>query len=167
MCSSTRLFCLLLAALVSTGCAGTPAHTGLADMPPATGITQSLARRPGAPMWNIEAVGSILNAWEKKTFEVTGPGVVNIVGWAVDQEAKAAAGGVEFVLEGVPYRAEYGLSRPDVAEAYKVAAYSTAGYCYRFDTRQFAPGKYVLSVRVLTADRNGYWEVGPYQIVLK
>ena len=130
----------------------------------ATGITGTLSKLPGAPLWNIESVGPVNNAWEKKAFDLPTHGKIAIVGWAVDQQAKAAAGGVEIAIDGNPFAAQYGKPRPDVASAYQVPSYGNAGYSLELTAETFAPGTHTAFVRILSSDRKGFWEVGPYSL---
>jgi hypothetical protein len=132
----------------------------------AIAITQTLPKLPGGPLWNIEKVG--VNAvGESKSFDVPARDKFTILGWAVDQQAKAPAGGVEGVVDGVPYPAEYGRPRPDVATTFGVASYANSGYSLELLGQRFAPGAHRLAIRVLANDRKAYWEVGPYTINLK
>jgi hypothetical protein len=132
----------------------------------AVAVSQSLPKLPGGPSWNIETVGA--NAvGERKSFDVPSQDKFAIIGWAIDQKAKAPAGGVEGVVDGVPFPAEYGRSRPDVATVFGVPLYASSGYSLELLGQQFAPGAHSLFMRVLTHDRKAYWEVGPYTINLK
>jgi hypothetical protein len=115
-------------------------------------------------MWNIESVGPVNSAWEKKTFDLPAQGKIEIVGWAVDQEAKAAAGGVVITIDGKAFAAQYGKARPDVAAAYHVPAYENAGYSLELRAEAFTPGSHIAFVRVVSSDRKGFWEVGPYNL---
>ena len=136
-------------------------------MPPeAVAVTRNLPKLPGGPSWNIESVGN-QNVDQRKSFDLPAQEKFRIVGWAVDQQAKNAAGGVEVAIDGGLFAAEYGKPRPDVAKALGVPAYADAGYTIELLGQQFSPGKHSLSVRVLTHDRKAYWEAGPYTINIK
>jgi hypothetical protein len=149
-------------AIFLSGCStSTPPQSGAQK---AAGISGTLPRLPGAPLWNIESVGPVSRAWEKKVFDLPAHGKIEIVGWAVDQDAKAAAGGVEVAIDGKVYPAQYGKPRPDVASTYSVPSYANAGYSLDLSADAFAPGGHTAFVRVLSSDRNGYWEVGPYSL---
>src|ERR1035438_5105228 len=89
------LLCLLL------GCGKPSSSSTSTQVPAATGITQGLRKRSGGVLWNIESVGPVSNAWTKNSFELSVQEKSTIIGWAVDQESKAAAGGVEIVIDGV------------------------------------------------------------------
>jgi hypothetical protein len=132
----------------------------------ATGISAHLAKRTGAPLWNIELVGTIQNAWKNVDFQLPAHGKIVLVGWAVDQNAKSAAGGVELAIDDIPYGAKYGTPRKDVAIALGVPSYAASGFSFVLDADEFAPGQHVLFFRVLASDKTGYWEAGPYTLDL-
>jgi hypothetical protein len=132
----------------------------------AIAITQTLTKLPGGPSWNIETVGAS-PVGESKSFDIPARDKFTIVGWAVDQQAKEPAGGVIGVVDGVPYPAEYGRPRPDVARVFGVPSYANSGYSLELLGERFVPGAHSLLIRVLTHDRKAYWEVGPYTINLK
>jgi hypothetical protein len=131
------------------------------------GITQTLAKRPGGPSWNIESVGANNRAWESKSFELPAHQELAVSGWAVDSESKKAAGGVEMVIDGAPYAAQYGGERPDVATFFGRPECADSGYVMKLPAGQFAAGSHAMFVRVLSSDRKSYWEVGPYTLNVK
>jgi hypothetical protein len=155
---------VLFLLIIITACSKSSQPTEIAAG--AVAVTQSLPKLPGGPSWNIEMVGA--NAvGERKSFDVPSQDKFAIVGWAVDQKAMAPAGGVEGVVDGVPYPAEYGRPRPDVAKVFGVPSYANSGYSLQLSGQLFAPGTHSLFIRVLTQDRKAYWEVGPYTLNLK
>ena|ERR1700722_981167 len=130
-----------------------------------TGVSGTLPKLSGAPRWNLELVGTpVTDASIGNSFDLPKHGKVPIVGWAVDQDAKTGAGGVEIVIDGTPLAARYGLPRPDVASAYGIPAYTNVGYSLELTADEFTPGAHTAFVRVLSNDRKGYWEVGPYTL---
>lgn len=126
-----------------------------------------MTKRTGGPLWNVEYVGGVLDAYNHTAFEAPPHGELNIGGWAVDQDAKLGAGGVEIRVDGAPYAGEYGKPRPDVAKAFNQPAYATAGYLIKLKVEQFSPGAHTAYFRVFANDRRSYWEVGPYTITFK
>jgi hypothetical protein len=160
---------LILVGVVSVLLIGCGNKSGLQNAAKGTGISGALEKLKGAPAWNLESVGSTANAWTLNQFDVPARGKFSIVGWAVDQEAKRAAGGVEFTIDGVPYAAEYGKPRPDVAQVVGkgLAEYTNSGYSASLTADQFPPGAHTVFVRVLSNNRKGYWEVGPYTLNFK
>jgi hypothetical protein len=154
-----------LLSLISCSTSSSPQPSASAQQ--VSGVSGNLSRLTGGPLWNIESVGPVNNAFEKKTFDLPAHGKFEIAGWAVDQEAQAAAGGVEVVIDGTPFPAQYGTPRPDVAAAYKNPSYANAGYSFMLDTGTLAPGSHTAFVRVLNSSRKGFWEAGPYTLNLQ
>lgn len=82
-----------------------------------------------------------------------------ISGWAVDQEAKNAAGGVFVSMDGkIDIPALYGLDRPDVAQALHNARYKSSGFLASFATAVLGEGQHVVSLKIVTFDKKGYYE---------
>lgn len=148
------------------GCSKPPAST-VSEPLKQSAISQNLPKLPGATSWNIESVGPVNEAFKYKTFQVPGRGRIPITGWAVDNQAKAAAGGVEISVDGTLYVAQYGNPRPDVADAFGVPAYTKSGYTADLSGGQFAAGTHTMFVRILTQDKKAFWEIGPYTMEIK
>jgi hypothetical protein len=68
-------------------------HKGVAT------ITETPTKRLENPIWNLGSVGSVTEAWKSESFEVPTQRRLSIRGWAVDQIARAAAGGVEITID--------------------------------------------------------------------
>jgi len=84
---------------------------------------------------------------------------LKIVGWAVDQEAKNTAGGVFICIDGkIDIPAMYGGDRPDVAARFGESSYRSSGFMASFATSVVGEGQHVLSLKIVTADKKGYYE---------
>jgi hypothetical protein len=84
---------------------------------------------------------------------------VTMGGWAVDQQAQSAAGGVYVTVDGktdVP--TEYGGERKDVAEINKNPRYRNSGFAASVDATTIGKGRHTLGLKILTADGKGYYE---------
>jgi hypothetical protein len=79
-------------------------------------------------------------------------------GWAIDQRTKSLAGGVIIQLDGKDYLADYGTPRPDVADTLKNPDYLKSGFTASIDSAAMGKGKHTLVVRVVTADKKGYYQ---------
>ena len=80
-------------------------------------------------------------------------------GWAVDQQAQTAAGGVVVVVDGkteVP--TQYGTERKDVADAHKNPRYQNSGFAASISTASLGKGRHTLGLKILTADRKSSYE---------
>jgi hypothetical protein len=85
--------------------------------------------------------------------------MVTISGWAVDQKAETAAGGVFLNIDGekdIP--ASYGIDRPDVADYFQNINYGPSGFSVSFPTSWLDKGKHVLTLKIVTADKREYYE---------
>jgi len=84
---------------------------------------------------------------------------VTIWGWAVDQEAKNTAGGVFISIDGqIDIPTMYGGDRPDVAARFGESHYRFSGFRASFATSVLGEGQHVISLKIVTADKKGYYE---------
>jgi hypothetical protein len=84
---------------------------------------------------------------------------INVRGWAVDQRAKTAAGGVIVNVDGkTDLVTNYGQPRPDVATNLKSPSYTNCGFVTSLDVTGLEKGRHTLTMRVVTTDRKGYFE---------
>lgn len=83
---------------------------------------------------------------------------VTIRGWAVDKHAQNNSGGVFINVDGKTDIETSSQDRPDVAEAYKNPNYRQAGFQAAIPTATLGKGRHTLSLKILTADRKGYYE---------
>jgi hypothetical protein len=84
---------------------------------------------------------------------------ITMGGWAVDQPAQNVAGGVYVTVDGktdVPTL--YGTERPDVATAHNNPSYRLSGFAASILTSTLDKGRHTLGIKILTADRRGYYE---------
>ena len=82
-------------------------------------------------------------------------------GWAVDGQAVAPASGVDVAVDGHPYKAQYGIDRPDVAGTLKAPQYEKSGFSFVLHAGQMSKGRHTLAVRVISANRTSYTEFHP------
>jgi hypothetical protein len=83
---------------------------------------------------------------------------VVVAGWALDARRRQPAVAVDLVLDGVPYRATVGISRPDVAAAHGDPTYVRSGFRARFPPDTVTAGSHELEIRVVV---NGGREYHP------
>ena len=84
---------------------------------------------------------------------------LTIQGWAVDQQAQNTAGGVFINIDGqIDIPALYGRDRPDVATLLMDNRYRFSGFFASFSTALVGEGQHVLSLKIVTADKKGYYE---------
>src|SRR5579871_1978059 len=136
---SMRLKCLsviVLCALAwSSSCGqkeapatGSTAPTSAPTPPPlAPGVSQNLTKNSGAPLYNFDNLGPIQYPAVQKSNQVAADAENAVSGWALDQ-SKALAGGVDVVIDNVPYAARYGTARTDVADHFKRPDSANSGF---------------------------------------
>lgn len=154
--------------LFSEGCiSGPTASSNSPTMPPSNGLTAGLPPLAKTPLYTLDKVGDVVNPFTKQPVEVKATSDIDLSGFAVDGIAQKPAGGVDIVIDGLPFRAHYGISRPDVAQYFKVPEYSQAGYSFSIAARYFGPGPHKLAVRVVSNDQTKYCEGPLLALVIK
>jgi SAM-dependent methyltransferase len=84
---------------------------------------------------------------------------IRITGWAIDESAQKAAGGVFINVDGTQdLPAHYGLDRLDVAAALGNYHCRFAGFTSSISASSLKKGRHTLGLKVLTADKKGYYE---------
>lgn len=87
---------------------------------------------------------------------------ITISGWAVDQQAKKQAGDVFVTIDDkLDIPALYGLDRKDVADHFKNKHYRFSGFQASFLTAALDKGQHSISLKILTADKKGYYIANP------
>ena len=103
----------------------------------------------------------------KQVPSAKGPVVVNaqqtpqimVNGWAVDKTAQSPAGGVVMIIDGnVEVPTTYGAERPDVAKFLNNPNYAKSSFVGWINVSTITKGQHILSFKVLTADKRGYYE---------
>jgi hypothetical protein len=90
-----------------------------------------------------------------------------VSGFAADRDKKAPAGGVDVVIDGIPYASEYGLPRDDVREYFKVSAYKDVGFSFSRPAISFPPGPHRILIRVIAGDKKSYQESPAVLVMLR
>jgi len=84
---------------------------------------------------------------------------LTVMGWAVDQQFEKTAGGVFIIIDGkIDIPALYGLDRPDIADHFGKSQYRFSGFRASFATSVVGEGQHVLSLKIVTSDKKGYYE---------
>jgi hypothetical protein len=92
---------------------------------------------------------------------------IYIAGWAVDERAQTEAGGVFVEVDKqLVIVALYGLDRPDVAAHFRNERYRPSGFSVFFAASALEKGRHTLSLKVIAADRRGYYDTG-YRAILE
>ena len=153
-----QLLCILLAMVTSASCA----HKKVGE----PGATASLPRNPAGTLYWIDEIGSTKNPTPDHPVNVSLSSDLNVVGWAVDRQAQAAAGGVDIVIDGTPYAASYGGDRTDVAEGQKLPAFRYTGFTFSTPA-ELLKGVHSIRVRILTTDQKSYYETPNIKVIIQ
>ena len=80
-----------------------------------------------------------------------------IAGFAVDQAHEKAAAGVVVLVDQKAFVTKFGGERPDIAAALKSPNYLHSQFWAEIPTAGLAKGLHDISLRVVAADRSGYY----------
>jgi hypothetical protein len=130
----------------------------------ATGVTRNLIRDNFPARGVIETLGSAWVASQPKPVAVPAGQALTLTGWIVDPARRAGAA-ADVALDGVPLRAQYGSPRPSVASR---LSSSDATRCGLFATLpNLSLGEHTLALRVVSRDREMFFEGLPLKIVAR
>ena len=131
--------------------AATPAPTA------AAGASAGLAKRPEMAGFYLDAINEAQDPVNRPaTISAAGP--VTFSGFGFDPVAKAPGAAVDVVVDGVAYSTAYGHARTDVASYFKAPALVNTGYTVTLPAGAVRPGRRQVIVRVVSADKTGYFD---------
>ena len=135
--------------------AGTPAGQPLAARSP----NLSLSDLTSACV--LDYIGPVANPWTLPSIHVAGDTrPLRFSGWAVDEPLQAVAGGVDVVIDEVPYGSWYGGYRSDIAEHFKNVSYHGSGFLLLLPPGTLQKGEHVVTLRTISNDGKCYYQ-GP------
>ncbi len=76
-----------------------------------------------------------------------------IDGWAIDSPAQELAGGVTVFIDGIGRPTYYGVADSEAADRLKSDKFLLSGFRCTVAVKDLAPGKHILSLKILTHDR--------------
>ena len=159
------LICFSVASLSGCGQPGqsntaSQSRTSTPEVPKVEdGTSKTLTRVEGTPVHNLEKIQNVDGPYGQQSISISSVSETVMTGWAVDGLAKKEAGGVDIVMDGKIYKANYGSDRPDVSEALKFPA-TRSGFSLAMPRDFLSRGSHRVSVRVITNDGKNYAE-GP------
>jgi hypothetical protein len=103
----------------------------------------------------------------KQPVQISGDSPIVFSGWAIDEEKKMTAAGVDITIDGYPYGAIYGNARGDVAEHFKMPDCKNSGFKVSIPVAEIGKGHHVAAVRVFSHDAKTYREGLPIQFDIK
>jgi hypothetical protein len=92
---------------------------------------------------------------------------ISLSGLAVDREAGTALAALQVVIDGKPYPADYGLSRPDVAAFFKQPAFTFTGFSFKLPAATVGIGQHQLRLRLYTNAGKSYLDTLPFPFVVR
>jgi hypothetical protein len=120
----------------------------------------------GSTLFSVDVINDQVSPQNLVIKASHGDGVY-IAGWAVDEQAQREAGGVFVEVDKqLVIPALYGLDRPDVATHFRNERYRPSGFSVFFAASALKKGRYTLSLKVIAADRRGYYDSG-YRAILE
>jgi len=160
----------LLAVLALGGCErGKPRHPppdpmavappqAQAPPPPAEGMSAGLAKRKELAGFSIDSIGLAQDPLNRQPAATPQGEPIVIQGFGFDPTARLPGRGVDVVVDGKAYRADYGAGRADVAAYFKTPRLTPTGFKVTLPADTLAAGAHQASVRVVAADGRGYFE---------
>ena len=120
--------------------------------------SSGLPCRTGFVFHNLDRVNGVTAPSASEGMRAAAGADITFEGWAVDSKAKAPAAGVEIVVDGVPYAADYRLERRDVAGHFRRPEYLASGFALRVPGALLGKGPHEFKIRVISAAADAYWE---------
>lgn len=134
-------------------------------MPPADGASPGLPSEMQNGLCILDWINSTPAAAVREVSLPFGHSTV-FSGWALDVQNGTVAGGVDIVIDGVPYRATYGIARSDVAKARGNVLLESSGFRFSLGPGALRRGVHSVTIRVLTRDCRAYYEGYSVQLIV-
>ena len=128
--------------------------------------TVGLTWCPGTGAYSIDRIGSVIGPFTLLPVQAPLLGEVTITGWAVDVQAKTPARDVDVVVGGKVFPTFYGLIREDVSRSFNIPGYRYVGFTTRIPRADLPSGLTKLSIRVVHAARDCFFETNPIPIAV-
>lgn len=108
----------------------------------------------------LDYLGPVIYPWGRESVHVSGDQQIQFLGWAVDESNQSVAGGVDVLIDEVPYAATYGIHRTDVADHFKNIACQNSGFLLLLAPGKLSKGQHSVSLRTISYDKKFYCQ-GP------
>lgn len=122
------------------------------------GRSPGLELRPGYSPSYLDKAGAAFDPLNNPAAATSAAEPIDLRGFALD--GATLARGVDLVIDGAAYAARYGLPRGDVAKDRGDASLAPCGFVLTLAPNALPTGRHTVTVRVLTADEQAYYE-GP------
>jgi hypothetical protein len=119
------------------------------------------------PMTVIDQIGTTRSPFGAGSVHVSASDELRVSGWAVDHPSRAAAGGVDVVIDRTPYPSTYGATRDDVADYFQRPAYRESGFAAGIPAGAIVKGEHALTLRVVASDGRCYYQSRPIPVTVE
>ena len=121
------------------------------------GSSHNLTPSNLAAVCAIDYLGSVHDPLARESVRVSDAIGIQFLGWAIDAPNRCAAGGVDIVIDEVPYAAVYGRYRADVADHFESMACQNSGFLLRLPPGTLAEGQHEMTLRAISCDQRSYY----------
>jgi hypothetical protein len=115
----------------------------------------------------IDQIGTARPPFGAGSVHVSASNELRVSGWAVDHPSRAAAGGVDVVIDRTPYPSTYGATRDDVADYFQRPAYRESGFAAGIPAGAIAKGEHALMLRVVASDGGCYYQTRGIPVIVE
>ncbi len=121
--------------------------------------TQPLTSRGTIDSLQVETINGVGVAGRGEVIPIPDQfGFLRVQGWAIDAVGNQAAGGVEVLLDGKPFRASYGRPRPDIAALRHCPDCANSGFEWSVPSSELGTGPHTLTFRIIHKDGQTVYE---------
>ena len=121
------------------------------------GASAGLAKRAEMAGFSLDVINDAKDPVNTQaTISAAGP--VTFSGFGFDPVAKAPGAAVDLVVDGVAYPTTYNHQRSDVAAYFKTPALENTGFTVTLPAGAIKAGPHQAIVRVVSADKAGYFD---------
>jgi len=173
---SKRSFIAFLASLIILGgCGGTEetqpeyerqapkVNTSLVQ----NGTSLTLVKAEGSPIHNLERIEKVVGPYSQPSTIISLDNDAEVAGWAIDSAARKPAGGVDVVIDGKAYKAEYGSDRQDVSDFYKIADYKKCGFSFIIPANSLSKGPHDIYLRVIASNGKTFQQANNMPFIVR
>lgn len=136
--------------------AAAPVAAAPAPAAPAAAST-GLAKRAEMAGFSLDTINDAKDPVNTPA-KISAAGPVSFSGFGFDPVAKTPGAAVDLVIDGVAYPTTYGHQRGDVAAYFKTPALDKTGFTVTLPAGAITAGPHQAIVRVVSADKAGYFD---------
>lgn len=136
--------------------ASAPASAAPPAAPPA-GASAGLPKRAEMAGFSLDVINDAKDPVNAPA-SVSAAGPMTFSGFGFDPVAKLPGAAVDIVIDGVAYPTSYGHQRKDVGDYFKAPALENTGFTVTLPAGAVKAGSHQAIVRVVSADKTGYFD---------